>query len=386
MTLDSRITPFTVDIPQAELDDLQNRLGRTRFAQDLPGVGWSYGIPTAFLRELVTYWKDEYDWRAWEAKLNSYPQFNTEIDGQNLHFLHVESTEPNATPLVLLHGWPGSVLEFIHVIEPLTNPVAHGGKAEDAFHLVVPSMPGFGFSGPTNDTGWTTRRMAQAVAELMSRLGYERYGAQGGDTGAFVGPNLGRVDADHVIGVHVNAATYGFIPWSDPDEDELASLTDAERARIERLQHFSSEGNGYFQIQATRPQTIGAVLADSPMGQLAWMIDIFKEWTLTDDGSDAIQIDRDILLTDVMLYWLTNTAASSARVYYEDMHGESWDPPSTTPTGVAVFARDVAIRRYAEQANNIVHWSEFDRGGHFAALEAPDLLIDDVRAFFGSLR
>lgn len=384
MTLDSRITPLTVDIPQAELDDLQNRLARARFAQDLPGVGWSYGTPTASLRELVTYWKDGYDWRAWEAKFNGYPQFMTEIDGQTMHFLHIESAEPNASPLVLLHGWPGSIVEFLQVIEPLSNPVAHGGNAEDAFHLVIPSLPGF--PGPTNDTGWDTRRTALAIAELMSRLGYDRYGAQGGDFGAFVAPELGKIDAEHVSGIHVNAATYGFMPWGELGEEELASLTDVERVHVQRLQSFSSEGNGYFQIQATRPQTVAAGLADSPVGQLAWIVDKFKEWTFTEGDSDAVPVDRDIILTDVMLYWLTNTAASSARMYYENMHSQSWGPPSTVPTGVAVFARDVAIRRYAEQANTIVHWSDFERGGHFAALEAPDLLIEDVRAFFRTLR
>lgn len=386
-TVSTAITPFTIDIPQHQLDDLRDRLERPRFAQDLPGVGWDYGTPPAYLKELVSCWKDEYDWRVWEAKLNDYPHFTTEIDGQTIHFLHIESKEPSATPLVLLHGSPGSFLEFLEVIGPLTDPVAHGGRAEDAFHLVIPSLPGFGFSGPTRGTGWTTRRMSLAIAELMGRLGYERYGAQGGDLGAFVGPDLGKVDAEHLIGIHVNAATYGFIPWGDPDEDELATLTAVERERVQRLQQWNAEGSGYFHMLSTRPHTLAAALADSPVGQLAWIVDLFKQWTLPVEVSDEIPIDRELLLTNVMLYWLTDTAASSGRAYYENMHaGDDWDPPSAVPTGVAVFARDIAIRRYAEQANAIVHWSDFDRGGHFAALEAPDLLVQDIRDFFGNLR
>ncbi|MDQ3656804.1 MAG: epoxide hydrolase [Chloroflexota bacterium] len=380
------ITPFTIDIPQADLDDLRNRLGRTRFAQHLPGVGWRYGTPTTFLQELVAYWKDGYDWRMWEAKLNGYPQFMTGIDGQNIHFLHVESAEPNATPLVLLHGWPGSILEFLDTIEPLTNPVAHGGKAEDAFHLVIPSLPGFGFSGPTTDTGWESNRMARAIAELMARLRYERYGVQGGDAGQFVAADLGREDADQVIGIHLNAATYGFIPWGEPGEEELASLTESERARIAQLKWWTDEGSGYFNIQANRPQTIAAGLADSPVGQLAWIVDMFKEWTFKGKERDELQIDRDLVLTNVMFYWLTNTAASTARNYFENVHSGAWPTPVTVPTGVAVFARDIAIRRYGEEGYNIVHWSEFDRDGHFAALEAPDLLVGDIRAFFASVR
>lgn len=386
MTSDARITPFIIDIPQADLDDLTSRLERTRFAQDLPGVGWRYGTPTAFLQELVAYWKDEYDWRAWEARLNGYPQFISEIDGQNIHFLHVESAEPNATPLVLLHGWPGSILEFLGIIEPLTNPTAHGGKAEDAVHLIIPSLPGFGFSGPTNDVGWNTKRSADVIAELMTRLGYDRYGVQGGDMGQFVATDLGRGHAHHVIGIHLNAATYGFIPWGEPGEEELASLSDPERERLARLKWWTDEGSGYFAIQANRPQTIAAGLADSPVGQLAWIVDMFKEWTFKGKERDALQIDRDLILADVTIYWLTNTAASSARSYYENMRAGDWPAPVTVPTGVAVFAEDVAIRRYGDDGYNIVHWSEFDRGGHFAALEAPDLLVGDIRTFFASVR
>lgn len=381
----NEIVPFTIDVPQAELDDLRARLRRTRFAQELPDVGWTYGVPTGYLREVVDYWHSGYDWRGWEARFNAYPQFTTGIDGQPIHFFHIRSNESGATPLILFHGWPGSTVEFLDVIEPLTNPVAHGGRAEDAFHVVIPSLPGFGFSGPTLSTGWDARRIALAMAELMARLGYDRYGAQGGDFGAFVAPDLGLIDGDHVIGVHVNAATVGFIPWGDVDEAELDSFTDIERQRIDRLKNFM-ENNGYFRIQAERPQTIAAGLSDSPAGQLAWIVDKFKEWTFDPAGGSVPVIDRDIILTNTMLYWLTNTAASSARMYYETMHSSNWPARSDVPTGVAAFAEDVPIRRYAERGNNIVRWSDFERGGHFAALEAPDLLVDDIRTFFAGLR
>jgi pimeloyl-ACP methyl ester carboxylesterase len=378
-----QIQPFTIDIPQAALDDLRDRLARTRWPDELPGVGWSYGVSLGYLKELAEYWRTTYDWRTWEARLNELPQFTTEIDGQNIHFLHVRSPEPDALPLILTHGWPGSIVEFLEIIGPLSNPRAHGGDPADAFHLVIPSIPGFGFSGPTRETGWTTDRTAKAWAELMNRLGYARYGAQGGDWGAFVAPKLGRIAPNHVIGVHVNAATVGFIPYGEVPPDDLASFSDAEKGRLERLGRFMSEGNGYFQIQATRPQTLAYGLSDSPTGQLAWIVDKFKEWTHPSAELPEVTVDRDHMLTNVMLYWLTGTAGSSARLYYENMHSGSWgEPPSTTPTGVAAFAEDVAIRRYAEHGNNIVHWSDFERGGHFAAMEAPDLLVGDVRTFF----
>jgi pimeloyl-ACP methyl ester carboxylesterase len=381
------IQPFTIAIPQADLDDLRERLARTRWPSQLPGVGWSRGVPLDYLKDLAEYWRTAYDWRKHETRLNAFPQYTTEIDGQNIHFLHVRSPEPDAFPLILTHGWPGSFVEFLKVIGPLSDPRAHGGDAADAFHLVIPAVPGFGFSGPARATGWNTDRTARAWAELMRRLGYERYGAQGGDTGAFVSPALGRVDPKHVVGVHVNAATYGFIPFGDVAEDELATLTDAEQARIGRLNHFNTEGSGYFQIQATRPQTIGYGLSDSPVAQLAWMIDVFKEWSFPAAELPETAIDLDDILTNVTLYWLTGTGASSAQIYYEEMHSGIWhEEPATTPTGVAVFAQDIAIRRYAELANNIVHWTDFDRGGHFAAMEAPDLLVGDVRTFFRGLR
>ena len=380
------IEEFRISIPQADLDDLAERLGKTRWPTVLPGPAWQRGVPVGYLRDLAAYWREEFDWRAQEKRLNAHPQYVTRIDGQKIHFLHVRSPEPNATPLLLLHGWPGSVVEFLHVIGPLSDPRAHSGDPALAFDLVIPSLPGFGFSGPVAEPGWGSRRIASALAELMRRLGYQRYGAQGGDFGAFVAPDLGRVDPEHVTGVHVNAATMGFIPFGDVPEDEKATFSPVEKERLQRLASFMSDGNGYFQIQATRPQTLAYALADSPAGQLAWIVEKFREWTNSGHELPEDAVARDDILTDVSIYWFTGTAGSSANVvYYEGMHSGDWPTPTPVPTGVAVFAEDIAIRRYAEQLHNIVHWSDFDDGGHFAALETPGPLVDDIRAFFASL-
>jgi pimeloyl-ACP methyl ester carboxylesterase len=379
------IEPFRIEVPEADLDDLRGRLGRTRWPDELPDAGWDYGVPRDFLRDLAEYWGASFDWRAQEARLNAYPQFIATLDDQPLHFLHVRSPEPDALPLLVAHGWPGSVAEFLDVIGPLTDPRANGGEPADAFHLVIPSLPGFGFSSPTRERGWNTARTARAFAGLMRLLGYERYGAQGGDLGALVAPELGHVDPERVIGVHLNAATVGFIPWGEVPEAEVATLTEVERARYARLRRFLSEGNAYFQMHATRPQTIGYALTDSAVGQLAWAVDRMGEWT---HGPLDQALTREQILTNVMFYWVTRTAASAARLYYENMHAAAdWSrQPSRTPVGVAAFAEDIAIRRYGERSNNIVHWSDFDRGGHFAAMEAPDLYVGDVRRFFRSLR
>jgi len=382
---DALIEPFTIEVPEADLRNLRDRLGRTRWPDELPDVGWEYGVPAGYLRELAEYWRSGYDWRAQEARLNRHPQFTTTIDGQKIHFLHVRSPHPDALPLILTHGWPGSVAEFLEVIGPLSDPGAHGGKAADAFHLVIPSLPGFGFSGPTHGKGWNAARVAAAWATLMERVGYQRYGAQGGDMGALVSPELAYADPEHVVGIHLNAATVGFIPWGDVEPSEVETFSETEKASLARLKKFLSEGNGYFQIQATRPQTLAYSLQDSAAGQLAWIVDKFHEWT---HGPMEQALDRDKILTNVMFYWITGTGGSSARMYYENMHAApNWGrPPSPTPVGVANFAEDVAIRRYGEQTHNIIHWSDFERGGHFAAMEAPDLFVMDVRAFFRRLR
>ncbi|MDF5758880.1 epoxide hydrolase family protein [Spongiactinospora sp. TRM90649] len=377
----AKMNPFRIDVPQADLDDLRERLARTRWPDELPGTGWSYGVPSGYARELADYWRTAYDWRAHEAALNEFPQFTTEIDGQNIHFLHVRSPEPDALPLILTHGWPGSIAEFMKVIGPLTDPRAHGGDPADAFHVVAPSLPGFGFSGPTRETGWSPSRVARAWAELMSRLGYDRYGAQGGDTGSVVSPEVGRVAPGNVVGVHVNGAL-GF-PTFQPGEAD--GMTETELARL--ALYTDHDRSGYAMIQSTRPQTLAFGLHDSPAGQLAWIAEKFKEWTDPAHDLPEQAVDRDQLLTDVSIYWFTGTAASSARLYKEG--AAEWgraNEKSGVPTGVAVFPGDAAIRRFAERENNVIHWSEFDRGGHFAAMEAPDLLIADVRAFFRLVR
>jgi pimeloyl-ACP methyl ester carboxylesterase len=380
------IEKFRIDVPQQDLDDLAERLARTRWPSVLPGPAWQRGVPVGYLRDLAAYWRDGFDWRAQQAQLNSIPQYTTQIDGQTIHFQHIQSPEPHTTPLLLIHGWPGSIVEFRHVTGSLSDPRAHGGDPATAFDLVIPSLPGFGFSGPVTEPGWNSRRIATALAELMRRLGYDRYGAQGGDFGALVAPDLGRADPDHVIGVHVNAATMGFIPFGDIAEAEQATLSPAEKGRVQRLGNYLTEGNGYFQIQATRPQTLSYALTDSPAGQLAWIVEKFQEWTNSGHQLPEEAISRDDILTDVSIYWLTQTGGSAANVtYYEAMHSGDWPVPSGVPTGVAVFAEDIAIRRYAEQANNIVHWSNFEAGGHFAALETPALLVQDIRDFFASL-
>lgn len=386
MNTSEDIRPFHIDIPQADLDDLAERLSRTRFPAPLPGDGWDTGVPVAYLRQLVEHWSNGYDWRAQEAVLNEHPQFKTIIDGQRIHFLHVRSPEPDALPLVLTHGWPGSFVEFLDVIGPLSDPVAHGGDAADAFHLVIPSLPGFGFSGPVSEAGWDTERVAAVWAQLMHRLGYDRYGVQGGDIGAGVSPEVARLAPNAVVGVHVNGGLGA--PLHGPDEAEQATLTDLERDRIARVNAFMTEEFGYIAIQSTRPQTLAAGLTDSPVGQLAWIIDKFREWTHPRSAAPDEVIDRDRLLTNVMIYWLTATAGSAAYVGYaqESAWGQTKEP-SGVPTGAIIFAHDIGIRRYAEIEHDITHWVDVtDRGGHFAALEEPQLLTDDIRTFFRSLR
>jgi pimeloyl-ACP methyl ester carboxylesterase len=387
MTKNTEIRPYQVEIPQAQLDDLTDRLSRTRWTTPLPGPEWDRGVPQPYLKEIAEYWRDQYDWRKAEAEINTHPQFMTTIDGIAVHFLHVRSPEPDALPLLLTHGWPGSFVEFLDVIGPLTDPRAHGGDPSDAFHVVVPSVPGFGFSGPVTETGWTHKRIARAWAELMRRLGYDRYGAQGGDIGAIVAPDLGRVDREHVAGVHVNAASVGFIPLGPVSDEDLAALDDTERGRLAKIAHFTTEEWGYNQLQSTRPETVAYALGDSPVGQLAWVAEKFKAWSsATDRPEDAV--DRDRMLTNITLYWLTGTAGTSANLYYEGSHTGEWEfpVPSGVPTGVAVFGEDVSIRRFAERSNVITYWADYHQGGHFAAMETPDLFTEDVRTFFRTVR
>jgi pimeloyl-ACP methyl ester carboxylesterase len=329
-------------------------------------------VPLDHVKQLAGHWRDGYDWRAWEARLNELPQFTTTIDGQTIHFIHVRSPEPNALALIATHGWPGSIVGYLDVIRPLTDPASHGGEPADAFDLVVPSLPGYGFSGPTRETGWNNQRIAATWAQLMKRLGYTRYGAVGNDAGSMISPEVGRLDPEHVVGVHVTQI-FSF-PSGDPAE--LADLTAHEQRELETLQWFYENKFSFNSLMSQQPQTLAFALLDSPVGLLAWNAQLLGE-----------DLDADLALTNVMLYWLTRTGGSAARLYYENAHATPPTEPTTVPIGLTAFAGDYSgIRRFAERHHkNIVRWSVFDRGGHFAAHKAPELLIEDVRSFFRAL-
>jgi epoxide hydrolase len=370
---DTAIRPFTIDIPQSQLDDLKDRLERAQWPDELPGDG-DYGVRQSYIRSLADHWRTRYDWRSLEAQLNAYPQFTTEIDGQNVHFLHVRSPEPNAFPLIVTHGWPGSIVEFLDVIGPLSDPRAHGGDPAVAFDLVIPSMPGYGFSGPTREPGWNLYRIAAAWVELMRRLGYERYGAVGNDAGSMISPEVGRLDPEHVVGVHVTQI-FSF-PSGDPSE--FAGMTEEEQRELGTLQWFVENKMSFNTLMAQQPQTLGYAISDSPLGLLAWNGQLLGE-----------DLDPDFAISNVMLYWLTGTGTSAARLYHENAHvAERPTGPTTLPLALAGFGGDFSgIRRFAERDHsNIVRWTMFDRGGHFAAHKAPDELIGDIRAFYAGLR
>jgi pimeloyl-ACP methyl ester carboxylesterase len=366
------INPFTVAIPEADLTDLQRRLEHTRYAAAAPGDDWTYGTPVAYLQETVAYWRDEFDWRAAEARMNEFPHFLTEIDGQTIHFLHVRSAVEDATPLLLTHSYPGSFVDFLDMIGPLTDPEAHGGRREDAFHLVIPSVPGFGFSAPLVEPGWTVAKVAHTLDRLMRGLGYASYGAHGSDLGALVSRELAVLDPEGFLGAHV-LQLFSF-PSGDPAEFE--SLEPADYAAMEFMQWFQGVG-GFAQMNASRPQTVAAALADSPVGQLAYS-ELFESF-----GNGTSLVTRDQLLTQVSLYWLTGTIASAVRFYHEERGVEA--QVSHGRTGVAIFAHDFqSVRTFAERDNTaIVHWTHHDGGGHFAAMEAPEAVTADLRVFFG---
>jgi epoxide hydrolase len=378
----TEVRPFRIEVPDADLDDLRDRLHRTRWPDELPDTGWSRGVPLGYLKDLTAHWADAYDWRTWEARLNAFPQFTTTIDGQPLHFLHVRSPEPDALALLVTHGYPSSVVEFVDLIGPLTNPRAHGGDPADAFHVVAPSLPGFGFSVPLRAAGWESGRTAKAWVELMRRLGYQRYGAHGGDIGAGISGDLGGLDPDRVVGAHVNTDPTA-LALLDLLPAEVDGLSEAEAASHRRLRQYGEGGKGYLQIQGTRPQTLAYGLTDSPVAQLAWIVEKFKEWTDPTKELPEAAVDRDHLLTNVSVYWFTRSGASAAQYLYEAAHAvREWGAPSPTPTGMAVFGEGSLMRRALDPEHKVGHWSEFDRGGHFPAMEVPDLLAADVRAFF----
>ena len=375
------ISPYRVDVPQDDLDDLAERLRRTRWPDDRPGPGATYGQPAARILALTTYWREEFDWRAVEARLNAYPQFRADLDGEQIHFLHVRSPRSGAIPLILTHGWPGSVLEYLDVIGPLTEPTSAG---EPTFDLVIPSLPGFGFSGPTRSPGWNRYRTARAWAALMSQLGYDRYGAVGNDAGSMISPEIGRVDGEHVIGVHVTQL-FSF-PSGDPAEFE--GLSESDQAALAHLQWFYDTKFSFNVVQSQQPQTLAYALADSPAGLLAWLAQLFGE-----------SLDPEFIVANAAIHWLTGTAGSAMRFYYEDAHaGPPPAGPTTVPTGLAMFAGDFrSIRRFADRDHGrIVSWNSYgappaagtqtDAAGHYAAHEQTAVLVADIREFFGSLR
>ena len=379
------IEPYRIAVTDDDIVDLQSRLRATRWPETWADPAWGYGVDTSFLRDLCRYWADEYDWRIHEARLNEFPQFRTRIDGALVHFLHVRSSKPDALPLVMTHGWPGSVVEFTKVIGPLTNPAAYGGQPSDAFHLVCPSIPGYGFSGPTSGPGWDTRRVAGALASLMAGLGYERYGAQGGDWGASIAIWLGHLDPEHLVGVHINT-----VATSPTANEGFPDLTPEEETAIARVRRYMAEGAGYGAIQSTRPNTIGIALDDSPAGLCAWIVDKFWDWS-DHRGNVLDSFTRDEILTDVSIYWFTRTATSAGRLYYEAAHAgtNAYNIPRLeVPTGCAIYPAEIATpsRRWAEQRYNVVHYERLERGGHFAAYEAPELFVDNVRSFYRQLR
>ena len=383
---DVAIRPFTIRVPDAVLADLKVRLANARFPDSLQGDGWTHGADIGYVKQLVAYWRDRFDWRAQERALNTLEQFTTSIDGLTIHFIHRRSKQPNAFPLLITHGWPGSFVEFTKIIGPLTDPVAHGGRPEDAFDVVIPSLPGFAFSDKPREPGYDPARIAAVETKLMARLGYRRYGAQGGDWGSIVSTQVALTDAAHVAGLHINMCTGAAPAGGDPN----AGLSEAEKDRLKLRQTFQAEETGYQQIQGTKPQTIGIALNDSPIGLAAWIVEKFRTWCDCDGNPEKI-FTKDELLTNIMLYWVTQTAASSARIYYETRH-PSVAPGGPrrveVPTACADFPKEViwAPRRWLVSRYTITRWTEMPRGGHFAAFEQPGLLVDDVRAFFRTVR
>ena len=360
------VEPFEVRVDDATLADLHDRLARTRIPDQIEGTSWEYGMPAPYLRDLVTYWRESYDWRAQEAALNTLPHFHTTIDGQSIHFVHVRSNRSDALPLLLLHGWPGSIVEFVDAI-PLLS---------DSFHLVVPSLPGYGFSEPTRTPGWDAKRIARAFIALMDRLGYSRYGAQGGDWGAQITTRIGALDPEHCVAIHLN------MPLAIPPKEPLP-LTDAEQADLAALGAFRAEESAYAMEQRTKPQTLGAALNDSPAGLLAWIVEKFRAWSDCDGDPEKV-FTRDQLITNVMLYWVPQTSTSAARLYWEDKNARDFPTFVSVPTGVARFPKEPLRypRAWVEQRYNVTRWVDMPRGGHFAAMEQPELFADEIRAFF----
>ena len=377
------VAPFTIHVPDAVLKDLKARLKNVRYPQELTGTGWDYGTDLTYLKSLVSYWQNGYDWRAQERKLNQLPQFKTTIDGIEIHFVHQKSRVPGAFPLALTHGWPGSFYEFTKIIGPLTDPVAHGGRAEDAFDIVAISLPGFGFSGKPTDRGYSPEKMGTIIAKLMARLGYTRYGVQGGDWGSIISRLVAVDDAAHVAGLHLNFCLAGPPPGGDPN----AGVPPDELQRYEARNIYMANERAYQQLQGTKPQTLGFALDDSPSGLAAWIVEKFHAWCDCGDNIES-RFTKDDLLTNVMLYWITQSGASSTRIYFENRVAPPNPAKVSVPTACALFPKEISVppRKWVEARYNLVRWTEMPRGGHFAALEQPELLVTDVREFFRGIR
>ena len=375
------VEPFRIAIADSALADLKRRLDATRWPDRETVDDWSQGIPLQYVQELCRYWRDHYDWRTREARLNRFDQFTTIVDGVTIHCVHVRSTYPDAMPLIMTHGWPGSMAEFQNVIEPLADPPAHGGDAADAFHVLCPTLPGYGFSGKPARPGWNTERISDAWNVLANRLGYSAYFAQGGDWGAAVTTQIGLRHGDACRGIHLN------MPIVRPDPDTTGSLTELETRALAGMKHYQDWDSGYSKEQSTRPQTLGYGLADSPAGQLAWIVEKFWAW-MDCDGHPEHVLSRDELLDNVMLYWLTNSAASSARLYWESFNRFNSDPIAI-PAEISIFPKEIfqCSRRWAQKRfTRLVYWNELTRGGHFAAFEQPDAFVREVRSCFRAMR
>jgi pimeloyl-ACP methyl ester carboxylesterase len=374
MSAKSEIIPFQIDIADEALEDLKQRLANTRWADAETVDDWSQGTPQAYLREICDYWRTQYDWRAREERLNRFPQFKTNLNGIDIHFIHVKSPESTATPLIMTHGWPGSIVEFQKVIGPLSDPVAHGGQAEDAFDIVCPSLPGYGFSDKPTETGWGIEKIAKTWAALLARLGYEKYVAQGGDWGSMVTSSLAAQDSEHCLGIHLNMAI------APPTPESMDNLSELEKSAIAGMEHYTNLDSGYSKQQSTRPQSLGYGLVDSPAGQAAWILEKFWSWTDC-SGHPENALTRDEMLDNIMLYWLPATGASSARLYWESFNS----PPMmkiTVPVGVSVFPHEIfkASKRWCEaRYDNLVYHNVLEKGGHFAAFEQPEIFVEEVR-------